>query len=415
MKGNEIFQQLYQRPPFTKLAPTLAEFFQSYLRHEKAIRFGDQTVINTHFPPVPSPALDQLVNNFNALGDAATRRLYSVTLAVTNRCLFQCWHCYNAGRSQVDLSVEQLRPTITRLQDLGAVMVTLTGGEPLLRPDLEEIVGAFDSRSCLILGTTGAGLTVARAQRLKEKGLFGVGISLDSQVEAEHDEGRGKTGAFRIALRALETAGEAGLYPYVVSVATRKFLEPARFHAFLRFVADQGALEVHLLEPCATGKLSGHFEECLTPEERRKLATYQREIAARADLPILSSLTYLESAKAFGCGAGLTHLYIDGSGEVCPCNLVPLSFGNIRTDSLDQILAEMSHHFRQPRTGCVGKQMAHHLSGVPQPTPPRISRELCRRVLRKNHPTPRFFQLLQRRGKPAAAPELRRAYDSVHR
>jgi MoaA/NifB/PqqE/SkfB family radical SAM enzyme len=120
----------------------------------------------------------------------------------------------------------------------------------------------------------------------------------------------------------------------------------------------------------------------------RLIENYQRETAIRPDLPILSSLAYVVSLRAFGCGAGLTHLYIDGSGEVCPCNLVPLSFGNIQSEPLERILETMAHYFRQSRTGCLGKILARRLAGLPLPTPPATSREICERYLPETHPRP---------------------------
>ncbi|OHB83747.1 MAG: hypothetical protein A2V98_11755, partial [Planctomycetes bacterium RBG_16_64_12] len=355
MRGDEFFVQVSKRPPFTKLHPKVAGFFKEYLAKEKVVRFGDRFVVNTHFPPFPSRAFDNLAEGFRLLGDAGQRRLYSVTLAVTNRCPYRCWHCYNAGRSQVDLSLEAIGRLAAELQDLGAVMVTLTGGEPLLRDDLEEIVGRFDDRSSLILGTTGAGLTSQRARRLRQNGLFALAVSLDSVHPEEHDRLRGRKGAFRTALEALRTAGEAGLYPYVVSVATREFLQPDHFAPFMRFAGRSGALEVHLLEPSATGKLAGRDDVLLSNAEKQLILDYQAQVAEDDRLPILSSYAHLEGSEAFGCGAGLTHLYVDGSGEVCPCQLVPLSFGNVAREPLALILERMGRHFRKPRAGCAGR------------------------------------------------------------
>src|SRR5512136_2464532 len=114
MRGDEFFQTLSRRPPFTKLHPRVASFFKDYFAKEKIIPFNGQFVVNTHFPPYPSPAFDQLVAQFAQLGNAETRRLYSVTLAVTNRCPFNCWHCYNAGRSQNDTPFDALRPAVAQ-------------------------------------------------------------------------------------------------------------------------------------------------------------------------------------------------------------------------------------------------------------------------------------------------------------
>lgn len=164
MKGNEFFLEASKRPPLSKLHPMVASFFKEYLGQEKIIRFNDQFILNTHFPPYPSPAFDRLADNFSRVGDSRNRRLYSVTWAVTNQCDFQCWHCYNAGRSRQDVPFEGLKRVASDLQKMGAVMITLTGGEPLLRHDLEKIVGLFDERNCLILGTTGSGLDPVRAR-----------------------------------------------------------------------------------------------------------------------------------------------------------------------------------------------------------------------------------------------------------
>jgi MoaA/NifB/PqqE/SkfB family radical SAM enzyme/SAM-dependent methyltransferase len=413
MRGDTFFSEVSKRPPFTKLHPRMASYLKEYLSGEKVAEFDGRFVLNTHFPPYPSPAFENLVRQFNLVGDAAERRLYSVTLGATNRCSFNCWHCYNAGRSEKDVPLKALEDLAKRLQALGTVMVTLTGGEPLLREDLEEIAGAFDETTSLILGTTGDGLTAERARRLRERGVFAVGISLDTTDEKEHDRMRGREGAFRVALDGLETAGENGLYPYAVTVASHELLDPERFFPFLEFARDAGAREVHLLEPSATGRLAGQTEMLLTGEERRTILEYQKQVAADEDLPVLSTFLYLESAEAFGCGAGLTHLYIDGSGEVCPCNLVPLSFGNVLDEPLDRILDRLGQHFQRPRTACVGRMLAKHVPPHQLPASPSLSAAICGAHLPREHPLPRFFRVRSESREEVGRKELEQAYDRV--
>ena len=414
MQGDEFFTHVSRRPPFTKLHPKVGGFFKEYLAKEKVAQFGDRFVVNTHFPPYPSRAFDNLAEGFSLIGDARERRLYSVTLAVTNRCPFDCWHCYNAGRSQVDLPLAAIQRLATQLQDAGAVMVTLTGGEPLVRDDLEQIVDAFDERSCLILGTTGAGLARDRAGRLRAAGLFGVGVSLDSIHEQEHDRLRGREGAFQTALDTLKIAARSGLYPYIVSVATREFIQPDHFHAFMRLAAESGAMEVHLLEPSATGKLAGRSDVLLTRSEKEQILAYQEQVAQDDGLPILSSYAYLEAADAFGCGAGLTHLYIDGSGETCPCQLVPLSFGNVADEPFGEILARMGRHFRRPRTCCAGILLNPKIPDGQRPAPPEMSERICQECLPESHAVPRFFQIRSESQAEVGREELEAAYNRVH-
>lgn len=414
MRGDDFFIQVSKRPPFTKLHPEVAAYFKEYLSKEKIVRFGDRFVVNTHFPPYPSRAFDNLAEGFRLLGDAAQRRLYSVTLAVTNRCTYRCWHCYNAGRSQADLSLDVLGRLACELQELGTVMVTLTGGEPLLRDDLEPIVRRFDDRACLILGTTGAGLTPERAGRLRDAGLFAAAVSLDSIHQQEHDRLRGREGAFRTALDALRIAGDAGLYPYIVAVATHEFLHPDHFMPFMRFAARAGALEVHLLEPSATGRLAGQTDVLLSKQERQQILDYQKQVAEDDRLPILSSYAYLEGPQAFGCGAGLTHLYVDGSGEVSPCQLVPLSFGNVARQPLAAILEKMGRHFAQPRASCVGHLLAGHVPDGSCPAPPDVSARICEQCLPQDHKLPRFFEIRSRAQAEVGRRELEAAYERVH-
>ena len=241
-----------------------------------------------------------------------------------------------------------------------------------------------------------------------------MGISLDSADEREHDRRRGREGAFRAAAQALAVAAEAGLYPYVVSVAVREFLEPGRFYPFMQLARDLGALEVHLLEPCPTGRIAGRTDLVLTAAERRQIIAYQHAVAEREDLPILSTFTYLEGPDAFGCGAGLTHIYIDGSGELCPCNLVPLSFGNVAREPLEILLHRMRQHFRHPRPTCVGRTLTPHIRADVLPTAPDISCAICEQHLPEEHELPEFFRIREKAREAVGTVELAQAYDKVH-
>lgn len=415
MNGTMFFEEIAAKAPFSRLHPKVGSFFREYLGREKVIRFNDQYVVNTNFPPYPSGAFETLATHFSGIGTAGeARRLFSVTVAVTNRCGYACRHCYNAGRTQEDLPLAVWRDLAAKLQSMGAVLVTLTGGEPLLRGDLEAIAGCFDARSCLSLNTTGSGLTPARAAALKRAGLFGVGVSLDSTDPAEHDRFRGREGAFDRAVAAVGVAREAGLYPYVIAVANKALLEPARFWPFMAFAKEIGAAEVHLLEPCPVGNLFGQTELLLDDADRERIVAYQEQAARNEAMPVLSCFLYVEGADAFGCGAGLTHLYVDGGGEVCPCNLVPLSFGNIRRDSLECILDRMSEHFETPRCECAGKTLAAHIPEGKLVLSPEESAALCGVYLPREHALPKFFHVRQEAVEIIGTPELEAAYNEIH-
>ncbi|MHC4620629.1 MAG: methyltransferase domain-containing protein, partial [Planctomycetota bacterium] len=241
-----------------------------------------------------------------------------------------------------------------------------------------------------------------------------MGVSLDSTDAAEHDRMRGRPGAFQTALDALGRASQNGFYPYIVAVATHEFLQGERFWAFMKFAREAGALEVHLLEPSATGKLAGDNEAVLDEADRGLILEYQGQVAEDGGLPILSCFLYLESAQAFGCGAGLTHLYIDGSGEVCPCNFVPLSFGNIMDEPLARILERMGRHFCEPRPGCVGQLLSRHVCSERLPLSPEASARLCEEHLLGAHPVPRFFEIRTGAQEEVGRAELASAYNRIY-
>jgi len=413
MNGADFFKMIAHREPFSKLNPAVGVFFRDYLSNEKAIEFDGKYVVNTHFPPYPSPAFDRLAEHFKRIGSAEDRRLFSVTVAVTNRCGYRCRHCYNSGRDQRDIPLDDWRRVARTLLDLGVVRVTLSGGEPLLRDDLEDIASLFDGKASVNLNTTGAGMTPERARKLRESGIFAAGVSIDSFDPVKHDAVRGKRGALDTALTALGVVGNAGLYPYCMTVAGHDLLEPDVFMRFMESAGKAGAKEVHLLEPCPVGNLAGDTEAVLSDEERARIVAFQEEISRRDDLPILSSFLYLESAEAFGCGAGLTHLYIDGSGEVSPCNLVPLSFGNVADEPLEAILDRMGRYFEKPRTCCVGQALSRFIPEGAAPAPPGVSEDICRRHLPADHDVPAFFRIRDAAAGSVGRDEIRDAYDHI--
>lgn len=417
MYGTEFFNMLTTQPIFHKIPPNLINFFKEYLTYEKVIEFKGKYIINMHFPPYPSPAFDNFFKQFITPAQEKQKRLYSVNIGITNRCNFNCWHCYNANRSNKDMSLETLSSLSKRLMELGAVMIALSGGEPLLRDDLEDIVALFDNRVCLTVGTTGYGLTYEKAEKLFKKGLFGIGISLDSINAEEHDFLRGKKGAFEIAINAIKNTKNAGLYPYIVTVASHKLMQNNNFIEFIKFAGETGANEVHLLEPCPVGRLKGQDDVVMKSQERAKIFELQRIISKDSSLPIFSSYAYLESPDAFGCGAGLTQLYIDGSGEVCPCQFIPLSFGNVINESLDDILSRMNKYFQKPNAVCIGHIIGKHIPQTNKlPLSIEISEELCNKYLLKEHKVPKFFQIRDfSENNSIGTKELMSVYDNVHK
>jgi len=134
---------------------------------------------------------------------------------VTKACNLNCIHCYagaGAGRPAVEeLSNEDGVRLIDDLASFGVPVILFSGGEPLMRPDLNELASYAAGKGLrAVISTNGTLITEQRARELKGIGLSYVGVSLDG-LEAVNDRFRGKTGAFALAMRGIKNSMEAGL------------------------------------------------------------------------------------------------------------------------------------------------------------------------------------------------------------
>jgi radical SAM protein with 4Fe4S-binding SPASM domain len=133
---------------------------------------------------------------------------------VTQRCNLFCMHCYASSRNREypgELTTDEGKRLLDDLAEFGAPTVLFSGGEPLTRPDLFELVShASASGLRCVLSTNGTLITPAAADEIAASGFTYVGVSLDG-IGKVHDKIRGKTGAFEEALRGLRLCRERGV------------------------------------------------------------------------------------------------------------------------------------------------------------------------------------------------------------
>ena len=133
---------------------------------------------------------------------------------LTKQCNLYCSHCYAAadtGTAPGELSTDEGKALLDDLAAFGIPVVLFSGGEPLVRDDLEELVAYASDRGIRpVLSTNGTLLTAERAASLREAGLQYAGVSVDGLPE-RNDEFRGENGAFDAAVRGIEHSLDAGL------------------------------------------------------------------------------------------------------------------------------------------------------------------------------------------------------------
>jgi radical SAM protein with 4Fe4S-binding SPASM domain len=142
---------------------------------------------------------------------------YSVSWNLTQRCNLECAHCYMSAHAGADtrgeLTTEECRRVIDEIAEVNPnVFLILTGGEPLLRRDIWDIAGyAAEKRFTTVLGTNGVLLREKEARLMRERGVLGASISLDSTDAKRHDLFRHLPGAWDGAVRATRVMADAGL------------------------------------------------------------------------------------------------------------------------------------------------------------------------------------------------------------
>ncbi len=137
----------------------------------------------------------------------AQKRLRSVEFAVTYRCNATCGFCYSLdlyNKNREELTVPDFKKIWNQCYNLGAIHVNLTGGEPMLRDDLPEIIQAMKPKGTIVSCVTNASLsTREKLSELKDAGLGYLQISLDSPKAKQHDVWRGIPGLHE---KAVQTA-----------------------------------------------------------------------------------------------------------------------------------------------------------------------------------------------------------------
>ncbi|MFA5272424.1 MAG: radical SAM protein [Candidatus Omnitrophota bacterium] len=378
-----------------KLPLAVLAYLQGTFKNEKLTKFGDKYIVNTFMPPFPSPAFEQFIKNTVA---AYNHNLfpYSTYVGITNKCGFNCWHCSKAYRKGNDLSMKDWAGIMGKLQELGVSMIGYTGGEPLYRNDLEEIVTAVGPTATTILFTTGDGFTLERAKKLKESGLFYVAISLDHYEKNKHNELRGSERAFDVALTAIKNSLDAGFYTAVQLAARKDFLNKNDMDKYVEFARALGVQEIRIIEPMPTGALINKEQDVFLSEaEREFIKSYHIEINKDKNLPKIASFAYLEDKNLYGCGAGTQHLYIDNAGNLCPCDFTPLSFGNVVTDGFNTVYSRIRNYFDTPQNKCfVLNNMDKIKSGFTSELPIKYekSMEICKACVKEG--LPEFYRKL---------------------
>lgn len=287
-----------------------------------------------------------------------------VAWEITGKCDLNCIHCRAKASFQEnpnELKTEEIYSTLDSIASFSKPVIILTGGEPLMRSDIFDII-AYGRKSGLrmAMSPNGHSITEERAKLMKDAGIQMISISLDGSTREVHDDFRGQEGSFEGTMRGIETARKYGIdFQINSSFAKRNQDEAPRL---LQMAKDLGAKAWFMFMIVPTGRGENIMGELVSNEdydrmlywfysEQKKNEIFMRAVCAPHYFRIQRQKAKEENttienrgsgfrAATKGCLAGQTFVFISRVGDVYPCGYFPVKAGNVRDTSFEKIWNE---------------------------------------------------------------------------
>lgn len=268
---------------------------------------------------------------------------------VTRACALACRHCRAVAQPQAhpdELSHEEAMELVERIAELAPPMLVLTGGDPMMRRDIFDIITRATERGLRVALSPAATPRLLHTDfhRLRAAGVVSMSLSLDGATQATHDRFRGVPHTFERTLQAARAAKEAGIQLQINTTLAQSTLpEMDNFIELMRDI-EPDVWSVFVLVP--TGRAT--MEDLPTADQLEEV--WQRLEKLRSSLNFAIKTTeghhyrrVLMQAAAQGAPSprhmiptrdGKGVLFISHTGEVQPSGFLPLTAGNVRTDNL---------------------------------------------------------------------------------
>ncbi len=300
---------------------------------------------------------------------------FTVAWEVTRACAYACIHCRAEAQPKRDpreLTTTEGFRLVDELVDVGRPILIVTGGDPMMRPDVFDLIRYAAGRGLRVaLSPTATKLvTLERLREAREAGVARIQMSLDGSRPEVQDAFRGRPGSFERTLEILDDIRSAGISLQVGTTVSRYNVDVDDvddLDAIARVVGDYGAVMWSLFFLVPTGR--GRREDMISPEEHERVFNwlydlsktapfdvrttaaqhYRRVVIQRRRQEATSSergLLVTGAGYSFAHGLGQSNrgvndgngfAFISHTGDVCPSGFLPLPGGNVRDKPFAEI------------------------------------------------------------------------------
>ncbi len=321
---------------------------------------------------------------------------YSVSWNLTQRCNLFCTHCYLSAYPNADISDDLTTKECFKVMDdiekvNPNVFLILTGGEPLVRKDIFDIAAyGSDKGFTCVLGTNGVLIGKTEARKMRQSGLQGASISLDSVDPAKHDRFRQLPKSWEHAIRGIDYLKEEGLdfsihmsvmewnvseIPQMIDLSRKLGARVLNFFFLIQTGRGEGIVDItprqyreiltYLARAQGVGKQEDNVNGALFTQYddpwtvpagesnglilRAKCAPHFRRVIYELD----PNSPLLKNYAQGSCPAGKYYCRITPSGDITPCPYMPVNAGNLREKSFDEIwrTSPVLNDLRDPQLG----------------------------------------------------------------
>lgn len=296
-------------------------------------------------------------------GHAASKEpnLRLVAWETTRTCNLACIHCRAAALDKPyenELTTEESFRLLDNIATFASPIIILTGGEPLLRPDIFEIAAYGNEKGFrMTMAVNGTLMSADTARKMKDSGIQRISISIDGATAASHDAFRQVKGAFDGALGGVRYAREVGLDFQINTTITQQNLE--EIPAIQELVVSLGAVAHHIFLLVPMGRGRDLAEESISAKQYEKTLHWFYEQKDKVPLQLKATCaphyyrilrqrakaegrevdfkTFGLDAVSRGCLGGVGFAFISHVGQVQPCGYLELDCGNVREKPFREI------------------------------------------------------------------------------